>query len=104
MSILLNKPYRIAPSKVKRYADHYQIPAAYSLVVPMKALGEEVLCDIRWEDDNGELHVLHKAMFVYNNLVPLDQLPDGKLFELWNHYYEREAEPKNEGRSTETIM
>ena len=104
MSIPLNKPYRIVPSKVKRYAAHYQIPAEYSLVVPVKALGEEVLCDIRWEDDNGELHVIHNAMFVNNNLVPLNQLPDGKLFELWNHYYEPVPSRKDEGHSTETIM
>src|ERR1043165_1588940 len=104
MSIPLNKPYRILTTRVKRYATHYQIPAEYSLVVPVKALGEEVLCDIRWEDENGELHVIHNALFVNSNLIPLNQLPDGKLIELWEHYYESKKGEKSENSSAETIM
>lgn len=104
MSIPLNKPYRILPAKSKRYTSHYGIPAEQALVVPLKALGEEVLCDIRWEDENGELHVVHNAMFVNSNLVPLNQLPDGKLIELWEHYYESKTRKKSENPSAETIM
>lgn len=89
MSIKLNKPYRINPIRVKRYEAHYKIPAGISLVVPVKAFDDEVLCDIRWEDENGELHVIHRAMFTSENLVPLDQFKDEKLHELWDHYYNR---------------
>jgi hypothetical protein len=87
MAILLNHPHRIIPTRVKRYEAHYHIPAGNALVVPMKNFGEEVLCDIRWEDSNGELKIIQNAMFVYDNLIPLRHLPDTKLFELWNHYY-----------------
>jgi hypothetical protein len=87
MAIHLNKPYRIIPAKQKRYGLHYQIPAD-SLVVPLKLLGEEVLCDVRWENDNGELKVIHNAMFISDNLTPLNSMIDDKLFDLWKHYYD----------------
>jgi hypothetical protein len=87
MSINLNKPYRIVPTRLKRYESHYQIPAERALVVPVKALGQEVSCDIRWEDQNGELHVIHNAMFVSENLVPLNAMENEKLYEIWEHYY-----------------
>jgi hypothetical protein len=87
MSIHLNKPYKVASSKQKRYEAHYQIPAADALVVPLKEMGEEVSCEIRWEDSNGELQVIQNAMFVKNNLTPLNGLLDVKLFEIWTHYY-----------------
>lgn len=104
MAINLNHPHRIIPTRVKRYETHYQIPAGNALVVPIKSLGEEVLCDIRWEDDNGELKVIHNAMFVYENLIPLKQLPDTKLFELWSHYYEGATATTEQNQSNETIM
>jgi hypothetical protein len=87
MAIHLNKPYRIIPTRLKRYEAHYQVPADQVLVVPVKVFGDEVLCDIRWEDSNGELQVKHNAIFVYDNLVPLDERPDSRLKELWDHYY-----------------
>jgi hypothetical protein len=106
MAIHLNKPYRIIPTRLKRYEAHYQIPAEYALVVPLKAFGEEVLCDIRWEDSNGELHIISNAMFVYDNLVPLEQRPDTRILELWNHYYPavKEDRPVEAKNSSETIM
>ena len=88
MSIKINKPYKIIPERYKRYESHYGIPAGKVLVVPMKELGEEVSCDIRWEDDNGELHKLENKIFVSQNLVPLNPLLEVKLHELWQHYYE----------------
>lgn len=91
MSIHLNQAYKILPSRQKRYESHYGIPASNSVVVPVRELGAEVSCDIRWEDANGELKVIHHAMFVRDNLVPLNPLLDTKLFEIWAHYYQHLA-------------
>lgn len=87
MAIKLTKPYKVAEMRVKRYESHYQIPAQRCVVVPLKMLGDEVLCDVRWEDDNGHLHLLENKMFVSDNLVPLNPLIDAKLYEVWMHYY-----------------
>jgi hypothetical protein len=85
--IKLTKPYKIASHKVKRYTLHYGIPAERVVVVPMKLLGAEVLCDIRWEDENGELQFLDNKMFLIDNLVPLNPLLELELQQLWEHYY-----------------
>jgi hypothetical protein len=87
MSIHLRQPYKIIPSKHKRYGLHYGIPAADVVVVPLRLLGAEVSCDIRWEDSNGELHLIENAVFINDNLVPLNQMLDMKLHEIWNYYY-----------------
>lgn len=87
MNIHLNKPYKIIGFKQKKYDAHYNIPAAESLVVPVKNFGDEVLCDVRWENENGELKVLHEKMFTNENLIRLNPLLDEKLFEIWTHYY-----------------
>jgi hypothetical protein len=87
MSIQLNKPYIIIPTRMKRYGTHYKIPAENALVVPVKAFDNEVLCDIHWEDGNGELQVIHNAMFVAENLAPLNPMLNEKLYELWSHFY-----------------
>ena len=87
MNIQLNKPYKIISFKHKRYNLHYNIPSAVSLVVPKKNFGDEVLCDVRWENENGELKVLHEKMFISENLIQLNPLIEEKLFELWDHYY-----------------
>jgi hypothetical protein len=92
MAMHLNKPYRIKPTRQKRYEAHYHMPADYALVVPQKVLGDEVLCDIRWEDQGGQLHVIHNAMFVNDSLVSLNDRPDTKLKELWEHYYPSASE------------
>jgi hypothetical protein len=106
MAIHLKKPYRIIPTRVKRYETHYNVPAEYVLVVPQKIFGEEVLCDMRWEDKEGILHVIHNAMFVFDNLIPLNQLPDTKLQELWDHYYSGPAEekPSSNGKDSHTMI
>jgi hypothetical protein len=87
MSIQLNKPYRIVRFKEKRYNAHYQIPAAQVVVIPLEKRDKEVLCDVRWENENGELQVKHSIMFISDNLVPLNGMTDEKLFDLWKHYY-----------------
>ena len=91
MSVQLNKPYKIVPRKHKKYGAHYNIPAEKSLVVPLKQLGEEVSCDVRWENENGELKELHNVIFVFENLVPLNSMIDDKLHEIWMHYYNNGA-------------
>lgn len=87
MNIHLNQPYKIVPLRDMRYDRHYNIPSADSLVVPIRNFGDEVLCDVRWENENGELKVLHEKMFINENLIPLNPLIEEKLFELWDHYY-----------------
>jgi hypothetical protein len=88
MSLKLTKAYKIIPQKFKRYESHYHMPADRSLIVPLKIFGDEVSCDIRWEDDNGELQLLQNKIFLADNLVPLNPMLDVKLHELWQHYYE----------------
>ena len=87
MSIHLNKPYKIIELRHKRYNAHYDIPSSEVVVIPLRNLGSEVMCDIRWENGNGILEVRHKAMFKSDNLIPLNSMIDDKLFELWTHYY-----------------
>jgi hypothetical protein len=93
MAIHLNKPYKIVAFRQKRYESHYHIPADKSLVVPLKELGEEVSCDVRWEDSNGELKVLNNVLFVNDNLIPLNAMVDEKLHEIWEHYYNVQKNP-----------
>jgi hypothetical protein len=87
MSIQLKKPYKIIPIRQKRYEGHYHIPAVQAIVIPIKQLGEEVSCDIRWENDFGESKVIHNAIFVTENLEPLNALMDDNLYALWKQYY-----------------
>jgi hypothetical protein len=87
MSIHLKKPYKIIQHKHKRYSEHYKIPAENALVVPLKEFGAEVSCDVRWEDGNGELHVIHQILFTNDNIMPLNPLLEDKLHDLWLHYY-----------------
>jgi len=92
MSIQLLKAYKIIPPKHKRYGNHYQIPAERTLVVPLRWIGDEVSCDVRWEDDNGELKILQNVIFIRDNLMECDGFTDIKLLELWQHYY---PQPEN---------
>ncbi|HYC85706.1 MAG TPA: hypothetical protein VEB86_10810, partial [Chryseosolibacter sp.] len=87
MSLQLRMPYKVVAWKEKRYDKHYNIPSKDCVIVPVKLLADEALCDIRWEDTNGVLNVLHDRMFVAENLIPLNPIVDMKLYELWSHYY-----------------
>lgn len=89
MAIHIGKPYRIINIRHKRYNAHYHIPSDDCLVVPLKEYGDEALCDVRWEDSNGELQVIHDRMFVSDNIAPLNAMLHEKLFEIWNHYYNK---------------
>jgi hypothetical protein len=86
---ILRRAFKVSAEMCRRYGPHYNIPAENALVVPIKILGEEVSCDVRWEDDNGVLHLLEDKIFVIVNLERIDPLADSKLHELWEHYYKR---------------
>ena len=87
MTIKQGLPYKIEPHQGKKNAAHYNISPQKCLIVPAKIFGNEASCDIRWEDDNGEVFLLQNKFFVCENLVPLDSMLDIKLQELWQHYY-----------------
>ncbi|HEY0741523.1 MAG TPA: hypothetical protein VGD40_08675 [Chryseosolibacter sp.] len=89
MAIHIGKPYRIIAMRYKRYNAHYQIPSDDCLVVPTKEYGTESLCDVRWEDTNGVLQVIHNKMFLSDNLAPLNAMLQTKLYEIWEHYYNK---------------
>jgi hypothetical protein len=98
MSIQLNKAYKIISYKQKRYTEHYKIPAQQALVVPLKKFGDDVSCDVRWENTNGELQVLNSILINVENIVPLNPMIDDKLQEIWDHYYgsTTEAQPQQD--------
>jgi hypothetical protein len=88
MNFKLGIPYTIIQHRAKKYAAHYNILPEKCVIVPLKLFGSEASCDIRWEDDNGELFLLQNKFFVCENLVPLNSMLDPKLYELWQHYYD----------------
>jgi hypothetical protein len=87
--IRLKQPYKIAQHKLKRYSLHYNIPADNCLVIPVKDYGDDVACDVRWEDDNGELQMKERLFFKAENIEPIDGIRNYLLHELWAHYYDR---------------
>lgn len=88
MTIKERYPYKISLNRAKRYAAHYNINPERCLIVPLRIFGSEASCDIRWEDDNGELHHLQNKFFVIDNLVPLNAMLEPNLADLWKHYYD----------------
>lgn len=93
MNIHLNKPYLILPIRNKRYSAHYHIPLEDVVVIPLRDLGDEVMCDIRWRNEDGEMQVRHQSMFVSANLIPLNPLIHEDLFRIWMRYYGEVKEP-----------
>lgn len=86
-SIHLLKPYKILQRKHKKYAAHYDIPSQDCLVIPVKDYGEDICCDVRWEDSNGELQIKEKVFFNREYLVPIHPILDPSRHEMWMHYY-----------------
>ncbi|HEY0654532.1 MAG TPA: hypothetical protein VGD65_15450 [Chryseosolibacter sp.] len=86
-NIKIGTGYKIIETRYKRYFEHYHIPAQECLVVPLKSYGEDVSCEVRWEDEYGVLHSKSSLIFNNQNLKPLNPLLDSKLFEIWEHYY-----------------
>ena len=82
MQIHLNKPYKIVPSMLDVYEQHYKVPAALSLVIPTRILGEEVACDVRWKNNEAE-QVTRHAVFIIENLMPIEPFEDDELYTLW---------------------
>jgi hypothetical protein len=87
MNIKQGFAYKIAPDKAKKYAVHYDIAPEKCLVVPIRLFGNEASCDIRWEDDNGEVILLEKKLFAGENLIPLNAMYDFELYALWKRHY-----------------
>jgi hypothetical protein len=86
-NIKLRTGYKIIETRFKRYIEHYQIPAAECLVVPLKSYGSDLSCEVRWEDEFGVLHSKSGLLFSGENLKPINPMLDSKLFEIWQHYY-----------------
>jgi hypothetical protein len=82
MQIQLNKPYKIVPSMLEVYERHYNVPAALSLVIPTRILGEEVACDVRWKNNDAQ-QVTRNAVFISENLMPIEPFEDDELYALW---------------------
>ncbi|RAW02198.1 hypothetical protein [Pseudochryseolinea flava] len=85
--VKIGKPYKIDPERAKRYAAHYNILPERTLVVPTKILGEEASCEIHWEDEGGNAHVLKGKIFVTENLVPINPMAEFMIYELWRRNY-----------------
>jgi len=86
-TVQLNKPYKISFHKLKRYTAHYGIPADKCVVIPKRYYDEDVACDVRWEDNNGELQVKELLFFASDNIEPVNALSHFHLYELWQHYH-----------------
>lgn len=86
-NIKLGTGYKIIETRYKRYIEHYQIPAAECLIVPLKSYDPDLSCEVRWEDEYGVLHCKGPLLFNGENLKPINPLLDVKLFEIWQHYY-----------------
>lgn len=84
--IQLQKPYKISQHKLARYSSHYSIPAEKCLLIPVRSYEDEVACDVRWEDDNGVLHLRENLIFSAANIERIDALQNMPLYELWQHY------------------
>ena len=89
MSIKIMKPYKIAIEALKRYEAHYKIPALRAVIIPQLQFGDEVSCDVRWEDEHGQMQLQQKKFFTSDSLIPLNPLVDSGRHELWQHYYEQ---------------
>jgi hypothetical protein len=87
MSIHLKQPYKIAERKQKRYEEHYHIPSDKCVIVPLKEYGEDISCNVYWEDGEGKVQQQLHLLFNHLNIVPLDSMRDAQLHEIWQHYY-----------------
>lgn len=88
MNIKPGLPYQIVSHRVKKYAAHYNISPDRCVIVPVKIFGDEVSCDIRWENDDGESRLLENKLFACENLIPLNALQEFELHRLWKRYYD----------------
>ena len=84
-NIHLNTPYKIIPSKQKRYTAHYNIPGTDALVVPRKRYGDQLSCEVFWKDPDGVLQHKSDLMFDSLNVEPVNPLMDFHLQAVWEH-------------------
>ena len=106
LTIKLERPYKILLHKLKRYSEHYQIPAERCVIIPMKCLGDDALCNVRWEDPHGVLHLKEGLFFAIQNLESINAMTHFSLFELWQHYTSRPLVAEHsamEGTESQTI-
>ena len=82
-NIHLNAPYKIIPSKHKRYTAHYEIPGAEVVIVEKKKYGDQIACEAFWKAENGAIK--HKTDLVFDRtyLEPLDAIKDFLLYGIW---------------------
>jgi hypothetical protein len=86
MSIHLKKPYKIIERKLKLYEEHYHIPSAKCVIVPVKEYGEDLACEVHWQDGDSKMEA-KQLFFNVKNLEPLDSIRDFQLHELWQLHY-----------------
>ena len=87
MNIKQGFPYQVVQHRVNKYAAHYNISPSKCVIVPLRILGDEASCDIRWNDDNGDPHLLENKFFACENLVPLNALQEFELHIISKHVY-----------------
>jgi hypothetical protein len=93
-NINLNTPYKIIPSKHKRYDSHYEIPSAESVIIPKKKYGDQISCEVMWKDQAGEIHRKSDLIFDRTYLEPLDAMKDFTRFGIWENSAKEVSEIK----------
>jgi hypothetical protein len=88
MTVQLYQPYKIIQRKQKRYGEHYNIPAVKCVIVPIKQFGDDLSCDVHWEDSEGKMQHHNQLFFNNENIEPLDAMKDFQLHEIWENYYQ----------------
>jgi hypothetical protein len=86
MSIHLKQPYKIIERKQKRYEEHYHVPSDKCVVIPLKEYGDDISCNVYWEDSEGKIQQQQRLLFNSLNIEPLDSLRDFHLHEVWQHH------------------
>ena len=94
-TIHLKQPYKLRENRLKRYETHYQIPAERCVIVPVRNFGEDIACDVRWKDNNGELQAKEGLLFKIENIEPINAMKNYQLHELWTSYMELSEPLKN---------
>lgn len=84
--IHLSTPHKIIPNKFKQYQRHYDIPSAECIIVPSKAYGDQILCNVLWKNETGQFHFKADLMFSSSNLVPVDAMKDFILYKTWEEH------------------
>ncbi|MBT1701840.1 hypothetical protein [Chryseosolibacter indicus] len=84
--INLNAPYKIIPNKYKQYQKHYNIPAAECILVPTKTYGDQILCNVIWKNETGQMLIKADLMFSSSNIIAVDAIKDFILYKTWEEH------------------